>query len=484
MKRRFPLRTLARIWILSGFVAGALATGLWLQSNRAWQAHLNNSEVAGILLYHSLQTGAAPPAGVALSIQSQAPQEGMAQWVRQQADTAPTRVLTEVSIRGGSDLLSLDRSEVLRLVIASDTQRYAVADLETEAGQNAAQKLGAVTRLLASYCSEPLVYARLGGGSWRRIDGRGLWGCDAAPRDLRLPAVLLAALALAILLSHSAEVTASFGAFARLLQQRRAVGGPDSYSTGGPADLQQIVAAVNDHLAAARDQIAKRATVLSGVSHDLGTPATRLRLRAALIPDADLRQRLEADIDGMTGMIESVLTYTRSELSLEEPRQISLSALVEALVADYQDLDRPVSYSACAPEVAQGAGSVFSARTGQGGLPDARRVLVMARPILLQRALTNLVDNALKYGRRAEVSLEADSEYAVITVEDEGSQLTVEEIEEVLAPFQRGANAQSIDGFGLGLTIVATVAEQHGGSLRFEKGRKGLRARLEICRNE
>ena len=294
------------------------------------------------------------------------------------------------------------------------------------------------------------------------------------------------------------------GAFAELLRQRRSVGGPDSYSIRGAAELQEIVTAVNAHLAGAREQISKRATVLSGVSHDLGTPATRLRLRAALIQDKDLRRKLEADIDSMTGMIESVLTYTRSELSLEVPRQISLAALVEALVADYQDLGKPVTYLPWRPEGAQGAQSLFSARAGQvvqagqavqeaqaeqagqaaqATLPDARRVLVTARPILLQRALSNLVDNALKYGRRAEVRLEASSERAVITVQDEGSELTVADIEAVLAPFQRGANSTAIDGFGLGLTIVATVAEQHGGSLRFEQGSRGLRARLEIRRS-
>lgn len=134
----------------------------------------------------------------------------------------------------------------------------------------------------------------------------------------------------------------------------------------------------------------------------------------------------------------------------------------------------------------QGAQALFSVRTGQGdpaGLADARRVLVTARPVLLQRALTNLVDNALKFGRRAEVRLEASSERAVISVEDEGSELTVEDIEAVLAPFLRGANTEAIDGFGLGLTIVATVAEQHGGSLSFEQGCQGLCARLEILRH-
>ena len=491
MRRALRLKTLSRIWVVTGFVIGLVTAGLWLQSVSAWQSHLNRSETAGVLLFHSLQHGAPVPTGVTVQPvpQALAYQTG-SQWIRQLPDLPKPGFVTDVSIRpdpGGA---------VLRLAVVSGDLQYAVSELVSDAGQTAAQKLGGITRLLSRYCSMPIVFARLGEGSWQRIDGTQVWGCTAAPADLRLLAVLLAAVALAILLSLSADTVANFGAFASQLRQRRTLGGPDRYSAEGPQELQQIVGAVNDHLEGARQQITKRATVLSGVSHDLGTPATRLRLRAALIADAELRGKLEADIDSMTGMIESVLTYTRSELSLETPRQISLSALVEALVADYQDLGRPVSYVAAPPEVMQGAQSLFSLRTGQGdlsGLADARRVLVTARPLLLQRALTNLVDNALKYGRRAEVRLEATSERAVITVEDEGSELTVADIEAVLAPFQRGANTKSIDGFGLGLTIVATVAEQHGGSLSFEQGSrteggsqgrsKGLCARLEILRH-
>ncbi|WP_122073478.1 ATP-binding protein [Pseudophaeobacter sp. EL27] len=491
MRRGWTLKAQARLWILVGFAIGLGAAVLWLQSTRAWDQYLQRSQMAGVLLYQSLQSTAPLPEGLAIRTNPQ-PSSG------QEGEAAPHKrpvvqgggIVTEISIQAGSEQGSNRGSNqgpglgtVLRLMIVSDRLRYAVADLVTAPQQTAAQQLGAVTQLLARHCSDPEVFAQYGDRGWVRIEGRQYWGCQAAPTDLRLLAAVLAAVGLAIVLSQSAETSASFGGFARLLRQPRVLGGPDSYASPGPAELQEVVSAVNDHLAGARAQIEKRATVLSGVSHDLGTPATRLRLRAALIQDPSLRHKLEADIDGMTGMIESVLTYTRSELSLEVPRQISLTALVEALVADYQDLDRPVSYQRREPEVVQGGQSLFSARAGQGALPDARRVLVTARPILLQRALTNLVDNALKYGRRAVVRLEADSQRALITVEDEGSELTVVEIEEVLAPFQRGANSSAIDGFGLGLTIVATVAEQHGGALRFEQGRQGLRAQLEIPRH-
>ena len=270
--------------------------------------------------------------------------------------------------------------------------------------------------------------------------------------------------------------------FARALRGRRRLGGPESYTLDGPAELREIVSAVNSYLEDERDQLSKRAIVLSGVSHDLGTPATRLRLRAALIPDQDLRQKFEADIDRMTGMIESVLTYTRSELNVEEPRQISLTSLVEALVFDYQDVGKPVDLRPPEARTVEGGGSVFSTARRQSNLLELHKILVVARPLSLQRAVSNLIDNALKYGRRATLELSANAETALIVVEDEGSDMSVDDIAAVISPFTRGPNTARVSGLGLGLTIVATVAEQHGGRLWFETGSHGLRACLEIRR--
>jgi len=477
-----PLRSLAWVWVLVAFATGLLSAGLWFHSERSWQAHLNRSELAGVLLYNSLLYHAPLPRGVTLGVLRSPESETAAVQGGQPVppDVRGAVFSTNVSI--------LDRpqpggvGEDLRLVILSDNMRYAVSDLVAGQDSSPAAKLGKVTQLLARYCSRPRVFARIGAGQWRLVTGDAVWSCDAAPNDLRLPAVILALVALMLLLSQSAGIAARFESFARTLRQDRRFGAPDNYSSDGPAELRDIVDAVNGHLEKARTQLSKRAAVLSGVSHDLGTPATRLRLRAALISDQELRGKLEADIDSMTGMIESVLTYTRSEMSVEEPRQISLQALVEAVVADYQDLGRPVDLAAASMAPIQGGASLFSARAAQVNLTETRRILVTARPILLERALCNLIDNALKYGRRAHVSLEANSEMAVIEVEDEGSELDVAEIERVLAPFRRGANTGAIDGFGLGLTIVATVAEQHGGSLHYEMGQRGLRAQLEICR--
>lgn len=475
------LRDLGWAWSLGAFAAGLLAAGLWFSSVRNWDSYLTRAYVAGFSAYEDLRTGRASHPDVLITpLPPEAASLADAGEFEQLPDLAGRRFLTNLSILTDSSAPLSGRN--LTLAVLSDRLVYPVSDIVSGSDQTGPQKMGNLTRLLATYCSEPILVARFGQGAWQKIDGTQVWGCDAAPADLRLPAIFLAVVALAIILTSVGNVTDSFSRFSQSLRDRRRSGGPDSYDMSGPAELRDIVSAVNTHLEDERAQLEKRATVLSGVSHDLGTPAARVRLRAALIPDAELREKLESDVDQMTGMIESVLTYTRSELSVEDPRQISLTSLVESLVADYQDMDLPVTLKQVAPVEVEGAASLFMSRRGHGSLPETRRILVMAKPISLKRALTNLIDNALKYGRHATVELATDAETATIVVEDKGTNLSVSDIEALMAPFRRGSNIGSSDGFGLGLTIVATVAEQHGGSLRFEAGDQGLRARLQIRR--
>ena len=481
MIKGLRLRTLGIVWSLAAFGAGLAAAWLWFASTTAWNGYLMRAQVAGISLYDSLRSGAPPPEGITLAPLSPAEAELADKGAFARLPGLPQPAfITNVSIFSSrGDVTS---GEALLLAVVSGDLTYQLSALASDGARTPAQKLGKVTRLLATYCSEPIVFARPADGQWVRIDGRAVWGCAAAPADYRLAAALAAAFALAVILSHVANTATTFDTFAQALRNRRRLGGPESYSTEGPEELRDIVSAVNSYLESEREQLSRRAIMLSGVSHDLGTPATRLRLRAALIEDDELREKLVSDIDRMTGMIDSVLTYTRSELSAEEPRQLSLTSLLEALVADYQDLGKPVSMRGSAPVVVEGARSIFMSRSGHGAIPEEQRVLVNARPISLQRAISNLIENALKYGRRATVELEATADAAIITVEDEGTETSVADMQDLVAPFQRGTNACATDGFGLGLTIASAVAEQHGGRLSFESGNHGLRARIEIRR--
>jgi signal transduction histidine kinase len=473
------LRSLRRgglLLMVSALLLGLLAGGLWLSSDARWRAHLERAALSGALLYPALQGLGPLPPGLALApLDPAALALAEAGRFERLAPVGRPALVTHIPLPGGP-------GAPLSLAILSPDLRYPLAGLTARPGQGPAEMLAAVTRLLATYCSDPQVLLRSGDGPWQRLEGAEVWGCAAAPRDLRLLALALAACGLAVLATLVLNSAARFTHFARALGSRSRLGGPETYETGGPEELRAIVAAVNGYLAVERDRLAQRATVLSGVSHDLGTPATRLRLRAALIEDPELRARLEADIDKMTGMIESVLTYTRAELDAEAPRRLSLTSLIDSLVADYQDIGRPVTLRPPERVTVRGGRSLFMSRRGTGALPEESRVVVTARPVALGRALTNLVENALKYGRRATVGLEVSAESALITVEDAGQELSVEEIEALMAPFQRGANSGTIEGHGLGLTIAAAVANLHGGELSFEPGSQGLRARLRISR--
>jgi len=467
--------------VMSAFLCGLVAAAMWFQSNARWAAHLDHARFAGAVLYDSLQSGGEPPVGVTFNGLDPASQSladaGSFETI---PSVPPGSLVTNFSIR--PSIAGQRTSQPLTIAILSTDLRYPLADVSTRTDETPAEIMGALTTLLATYCSDPVLIAKLGEAPWVRIDGDPVWNCAAAPPDLRLVAAAVALIAVGILVTLVLNSAAQFQGFAQLLRDRNRIGGPESYETSGLQELQDIVSSLNSYLAVERDRLSERAAVLSGVSHDLGTPATRLKLRTSLIPDADLRDKFDGDIDQMTGIIESVLTYTRAELDAEEPRRISLRSLVEAIVADYQDIDRPVEFRGTEKVSVQGAQSLFMSRRGIGSLPDDDKVIVTARPVSLGRAVTNLIDNALKYGRRATVGLDRDADTAVITVEDEGNEMTAQDIENLIAPYKRGGNTEKAGGYGLGLTIVSTIANLHGGTLTFEPGAAGLVAKITILR--
>ncbi len=476
--------------MLAACLTGALAMWLWMSSVLAWQSYLEHAEQAGRALFYALRDETPSPPGLHLQKLPFDQAELANSGAFANLENAPKpALLTYVTLagldgpggNGGPDLTA----PALSIAILSQNLRYPISDIQTAGNSNSALALGYLSRSMAAFCSPaPLVVANYGARGWHLVEGNPVWSCAAAPDDFRLVSVGMAAVALIALLTSVAETSAHFRAFAHKLRHRHRTQEATGYELSGPSELRETQEAVNTYLARERAALAQRATVLSGVSHDLGTPATRLRLRAALIENDELREKLETDIDKMTGMIESVLTYTRSELNAEAPRRLSLLSLVEAVVADYQDMGAPVSLTPYAPAPIARATSVFASRRTGGSIdgPETHPVLVNARPITLGRALSNLIDNALKYGRQARVSLTATSEHATIMVEDEGSNLTSAQVAALIAPFQRGTNTIEGDGFGLGLTVVAAVAEHHGGSLSFEDAGNGTRAVLTIER--
>ncbi|WP_341235535.1 HAMP domain-containing sensor histidine kinase [uncultured Sulfitobacter sp.] len=468
--------------VLAALAIGAGTLWMWTKSTANWRAHSTDAYAAGVTIYYAMQNGTAPPDGVSLSPLPDADQIHANAGTFRQISGAPTAPrITIVPIL--PDVANQTTGAAVTMAILSPSITYSLADLPHRDGQTAAETMGEIIRKLAVFCSDSFVLARMGDAPWVHLDGTAVWGCAAAPPDRRLLAGMLGIIGVGILMTTALNLPSTFSTFAGHLRNRRRVGGPTHYDAMGPLELQDIIAAVNSYLEVERDQLAGRAAVLSGVSHDLGTPATRLRLRAALVQDPELRRKFEADIDKMTGIIESVLTYTHVEMGAEEPRNLSLTSLIDAIVANYQDVGRPVTFRSANDVIVPGGKSIFMSRQGYGVFSSDRDVVVSGRSVSLERAITNLIDNALKYGRRATVSLETNAHTATITVEDEGSQSTAADIENLLAPFQRGENTATIDGHGLGLTIVSTIAKLHGGTLSFEDTATGIAALFTIQRD-
>lgn len=183
----------------------------------------------------------------------------------------------------------------------------------------------------------------------------------------------------------------------------------------------------------------------------------------------------------MTEMIDSVLAYTRNEMDVEEMRRIPIFGLLQALVDDYSDLNRPVRLKPYHAPGISPSKTVFSAPTTAAKLPTPTEPLLCnCRPNAIRRALTNLVDNALKYGKSATLGLSATSECVTIFIEDEGKSEV--DFSTLIEPFQRGTNAAHHSGTGLGLTIVESIATSHGGALGFSQSATGTIATFKICR--
>ena len=214
-------------------------------------------------------------------------------------------------------------------------------------------------------------------------------------------------------------------------------------------------------------QIEQRRLMLSGISHDLRTPLTRLRLGLSMLPEdpgtRDEVAAMERDVTDMGKLVDAFLSFSREEAVSDEAERLDICRLVSQVVEDARRAGQPVAMADCP------GGPVFAT----------------ARPDALRRALENLVGNAVRYGRRAEVSVAERSRSLRILVEDDGPGIPPDRREEAMRPFTRLDPARNQDrgqGVGLGLAIAADIARSHGGSLRLGESARlgGLAAELVL----
>ena len=224
----------------------------------------------------------------------------------------------------------------------------------------------------------------------------------------------------------------------------------------GASEVRQAAAAFNRMQDRIRRFLAQRTEMLAGVSHDLRTPLTRLRLALAMLPRTEeLRQdvtEMTADVEEMERMISGYLAFARGE-GTEQAQPVNLSVILDEVAAG-----------------ARRAGAVLDLDVP----PD---LTLKLRADAVRRAITNLVDNARRHSRHVALAAMTQGRSVLVTVDDDGPGIPADKRESVFKPFETG----SVGGTGLGLTIARDIVRAHGGEIVLEESHLGgLRARIRI----
>ena len=198
----------------------------------------------------------------------------------------------------------------------------------------------------------------------------------------------------------------------------------------------------------------QRTEMLSGISHDLRTPLTRMKLQIAFINDKDLGKKLTEDINEMEKMLNEYLQFTSSSYS-ETDEMFDISELIDQIIGKYnsQNISQDL----------------------------ASRIYFNGRKNLINRCLNNIIDNALKYANKVEIKLIKKNTNLFITVDDDGPGINIDEHENVFKPFYKidKGRADSKSSVGLGLSIASDIIRSHGGNINLEKSKmNGLRVKI------
>lgn len=215
----------------------------------------------------------------------------------------------------------------------------------------------------------------------------------------------------------------------------------------GSTEIRQAAIAFNAMQARIRDHVSQRTQMLAAITHDLQTPLTRLRLRIEKVRDEELRDKLIADLAHTQVIVREGLELARSMNSGEPFQLLDLDSLLDSVCTDAVDAGQSVT------------------------LEGRAQISIMAQPVALRRCLTNLLDNAIKYGYHAQVSVRHQllnqAPWIAIVIRDGGPGIPADQMEKVFEPFYRLESSRSREtgGTGLGLTIARNLARQHGGEI-------------------
>jgi signal transduction histidine kinase len=255
-------------------------------------------------------------------------------------------------------------------------------------------------------------------------------------------------------------LTAPLSSFAKAAEDFSLNGAAAPLPERGPEEIRSVAKALNRMRERITTLIDDRTKMLAAISHDLRTPITRMRLRAEFIEDDAHRGRMLRDLEQMRSMLEAVLSFLRNDRKLESMTLVDIASTLQLVTDQFADMGHKVAYDG--PEHA----------------------MATVRPDDLHRSVTNLVENAVRYGAEATIRLRVSPDTATIEVEDDGPGISDARKEVMLEPFVRGDDARNMDeaaGFGLGLSIARTIAIAHHGALSLnDRQPHGLIVRIQL----
>jgi two-component system osmolarity sensor histidine kinase EnvZ len=196
--------------------------------------------------------------------------------------------------------------------------------------------------------------------------------------------------------------------------------------------------------------------MLSGISHDLRTPLTRLKLQLSFIKDEELSKKMSMDIDEMEKMLNEYLQFTSSSY-LEKDETFDISDLIESMIGKYDNCN-----------------------ISKDLIP---RVYMIGRKNLIQRSLNNIIDNSIKYANKINVQLSKENQNIIITIDDDGVGIPKNEYQNVFKPFYKidKGRGDSKSSVGLGLSITSDIIKSHGGNIILkESPLNGLRVKVSL----
>ena len=202
-----------------------------------------------------------------------------------------------------------------------------------------------------------------------------------------------------------------------------------------------------------------RMALIGGIQHDVRSFATRLRLRLERLPDAAERERATADITDMINLLDNALLTSRAGVGALEEEMLDLTEVLGNEVADFRRAGQPVVLEP---------------------VPDHTEAWVIGDRLALRRVIANIIDNAVKYGSKARVSLKVDHHTLHVLIADDGPGFSAQDAELLLEPFVRAepSRARTTGGAGLGLAVVRTLIEAQGGTIQLGNGPQGALVEL------